>query len=402
VGESSSTSGRVGSTATINIDAGSRQIGGPYTIIWSKTPITEESVKGTDYFELVTDEFPGTVTKVTVTFIVPESAYGTNYVQYRRKWRPQDPYGFTFTVLPDINVNQSSGSPGSKVTIKGTGFPANEDVTLSFDGKDTKLAISANLLGSFSADFTIPDTIAGKHEFKATVETMSLGDVSASIQVQPRITLDPQHPDIGGQVTVTGSGFAASSQVSIKFNDIAIAGSPTTDQTGSFNHSFNVPESPGDKQVITATDKAGNVATSGLLLETDAPPAPNLLYPCDGQRFGWFGPQPVAFKWQPVEDPSGVTYTIDIGTNTNVWPPEVTKTGLTGTTFTTRLEPGTYYWQVKAIDGAGNESKPTLAPYPFKVGFFSIWLVVGGIIIFAVIFILIIRAFFRRVREYYK
>jgi len=402
VGEGSDTSGRVGSTATINIDAGSQSIGGPYAIIWSKTPITEESVKGTDYFVLVEDEFPRDVTKVTVTFTVPESAYGNNYVQYRRSWRPQDPYGFAFTVLPDINVNPLSGLPGSKVTIKGSGFPANEDVTLSFDGKDTEPTISTNALGSFSADFTIPDTIAGKHEFKTAMETMSLGNISASIQVKPRITLDPQHPEVGSQVTVTGSGFAAGSQVSIKFNNVAIADSPTTDQTGNFSHSFNVPESSQDQQVVTATDKAGNVATSGLTLEAEPPPSPNLLYPCDGQRFGWFGPQPVTFKWQPVEDPSGVTYTFEVGTNTQVWPPTVTRTGLTGTTCAIRLEPGTYFWQVKAIDGAGNVSKVALAPYPFKVGFFSIWLVVGGIIIFAIIFILIVRAFFRRVREYYK
>ena len=154
--------------------------------------------------------------------------------------------------------------------------------------------------------------------------------------------------------------------------------------------------------MVTATDKAGNVATTGLSLEAEPPPAPNLLYPCDGQRFGWFGPQVVTFKWQEVSDPSGVTYTVEIGQNTQVWPPTVTKTGLTSTTCTTRLEPGTYFWQVKAIDGAGNVGEATLAPYPFRVGFFSAWFIVGLILVFVIIFIFIVRAFFRRIREYYK
>jgi hypothetical protein len=67
-----------------------------------------------------------------------------------------------------------------------------------------------------------------------------------------------------------------------------------------------------------------------------------------------------------------------------------------------RLEPGTYYWRVKAIDGAGNESEWALSPYPFQVGLFSGLYLAGGAVIFVIVFIFIIRAFFRRVREYYK
>lgn len=357
---------------------------------------------------LTTGTVPTLETKVTVTFTIPEASYGTNYVQFLRERRPEVPYNFTFSVLPSIKVNPSSASPGSTVTVSGTGFPANNQlIHLSFDGKDTNLDISSNGVGSFNAEFAIADIIAGNHEFKATVENTSIGEVSDILRVQPKVTLNPEHPDVGAEVTLTGNGFAANSQVTVKYDDINIPNSPpdqplTTDSTGSFSHTFQVPESSKDNHVISATDKAGNVATFGLPLEGEAPPAPNLIYPCDGQRFGWFGPQTVTFKWGEVSDPSGITYTFEVGQNTQVWPPTVTKTGLTGTTCTVRLEPGTYFWRVKAIDGAGNESQSTLAPYPFKVGLFSIWLVVGGIVIFAAIFILIVRAFFRRVREYYK
>jgi hypothetical protein len=67
-----------------------------------------------------------------------------------------------------------------------------------------------------------------------------------------------------------------------------------------------------------------------------------------------------------------------------------------------RLEPGTYYWRVKAIDGAGNESDWALSPFPFQVGFFSVLYLVAGGIIFLIIFVFIVRAFFRRIGEYYK
>jgi len=407
VGEKSDTSGRVGSTATINIDAGSQQIGGDYTVVWSKTPIVEGS---TDYIELTKGKFPRTTTAVTVTFTVPEATYGTSYVQYRRFSRPESPYGFTFTVLSDIKVSPSSGSPGSKVTIKGTGFPANKDVKLSFDGKDTALTISANGVGSFSAEFDIPNTIAGKHEFKATVENISIGDISASLQVSPAVSLEPAHPEIGGEVTLTGCGFAATSQVSIKYDDVSISSSttdkpPTTDLNGSFGHKFKVPESSKDNHVITATDKAGNVATYGLPLESEPPPAPNTITPGEKeQRFGVFGSQLVIFTWTEVSDPSGVTYILEIDDNLSFFPlePGMRKTGLTKPNCVMKLEPGTYYWQVKAIDGAGNESAWALSPYPFQVGLFSAWYLVIGGLIFVIIFILIVRAFFRRIREYYK
>jgi len=379
-------------------------VDGRYQVRWSKKIITDEN---TDIIKLVTGDVPRSETKVTVTFNIPEASYGTNYVQFLREWRPEIPYNFTFNVLPDLSVSPSSGSPGANVAIKGTGFPAKKtDIKLNFDGKNTNQSIITNDLGSFTAQFTIPDTMSGKHEFKTIDENMSIGDVSASLQVNPKIILEPERPEIDSEVTVTGSGFSSTSQVSIKYDDIAIpnpADKPlTTDANGSFSHKFMVPESSKSDHVVTATDKAGNVATSGMVMEGSAPPSPNLIYPCDGQRFGWFGPQLVTFKWEAVSDPSGVTYTLDVGQNTQVWPPTATKAGLTSTTYAFRLEPGTYFWKIKAIDGAGNESETTLAPYPFKVGFFSIWLVVGGIIIFAAIFILIVRAFFRRVSEYYK
>ena len=384
---------------------------GHYDVFWSSKPIGETSEEGVK--KIAEGEVPKPATTLTATFTIPESPYGINYLQVIRRYRPTVIYGFSFNVIPDLKISPASGSPGSKITIKGTGFPdESEDIKLSFDGTDTKQSIVTDELGSFDTQFTVPDTIAGKHEFTVTTSDIFIGDISANLQVKPRAVMTPEHPDIGSEVTLSGCGFAASSQVTIKYDDITITDSSsgkslTTDANGSFSHVFKVPESPKANHVITATDKAGNVATLGtsstpLELEGSAPPSPNPIFPCDGQRFGWFGPQTIIFKWEPVEDPSGVTYTLDVGTNTSVFPLVVRKTGLTGTTCTVRLEPGTYYWQVSAIDGAGNESEPTLALYPFKVGFFSVWFVVGGILVFAIIFILIVRAFFRRVREYYK
>jgi len=111
----------------------------------------------------------------------------------------------------------------------------------------------------------------------------------------------------------------------------------------------------------------------------------------------------VTFTWTDVDDPSGVSYILEIADNLNFFPlaAGMRKTDLTQPACIATLDPGTYYWRVKAIDGAGNESQWTLSPYPFKVGLFSTaYLIIGGIICLLA-FLFIIRAFFRRIKEFY-
>lgn len=356
-------------------------------------------------------------TQVELGFTVPEASYGSNYVQFRRAWRPEEAYGFMFTVLPDLQVSPSSATPGSQVTIKGTGFPGEGVAALSLDGKALDLEPETNTLGSFTIEFTVPDAIAGRHAFEATAEDMYRKEATASLEVVPGISLQPVLPDIGSEATVTGCGFAATSPVTVEYDDQAMAAtspvtvedddqavvdSPQTDELGNFTITFTVPETSEAEHEITVTDGAGNVATLSLSLEGQPPLAPTTVSPQE-QRFGWFGAQIVAFTWTDVSDPSGVTYTLEIGDNLNFFPlaPGMRKTELAQPTCLIELEPGTYYWRVKAVDGAGNQGEWTLSPYPFKVGFFSVWYLVLGGLFFLVVFVFIVRAFFRRVGDYF-
>ncbi len=371
---------------------------GDYTLVWSKTPIGDE----TECIVVAEGKLDKLTTKLTFSFIIPEASYGTNYIQFRRAARPEDSYGFIFSVLPDIKVSPSPVSPGSTVTVNGTGFTADDYIDLSLDSNAIDMDIEANELGSFTAEFTIPDAIAGNHNFEAAAKSTFLVKATASFEVVPRISLEPELPEIGSEVTVTGCGFAASSDISVKYDGIMMANSPQTDALGNFTYTFNVPQTSEAEHEIVVTDGAGNTATWGLPLEGTAPEAPSTISP-RGQRFGLFGSQVVAFTWTDVDDPSGVTYTLEIADNLNFFPlaAGMRKTDLTQPACIATLDPGTYYWRVKAIDGAGNEGQWTLSPYPFKVGLFSAaYLIIGGIIC-VLIFLLIIRAFFRRIKEFY-
>ena len=399
----------MGSTVTITITGVSTYIMGDYEVIWSAKPVISDS---TDYTVVAKGTTPRT-TNLSVTFAVPEAPMGNNYVQIRLAMRPTEQLGYlkdvpyvgsagVFVVLPSFKVSPESASPGKKVTLTGTGFPANRKVTISFDGKELDLNLKTNDKGTFVTDFAVPPTIAGRHEFKASAETMLYGsELSASVQIVPALTLSPERPGIGDTVTVTGSGFAAGSQVTVKYDDITITESAKTDANGSFSHQFQVPETKESRHRVTATDRAGNRATFELPLESQPPPAPTPLYPTN-QRFGWFGAQLVTFKWEPVEDPSGVSYTVEVGTTPRVFPPVVAKEGISGNTWSVKLKPGTYYWRVRAVDGCGNMSDWESTYYAFHVGFFSGWTLVIVAIVLLIVFIVALRAFFRRLSEYIR
>jgi hypothetical protein len=155
------------------------------------------------------------------------------------------------------------------------------------------------------------------------------------------------------------------------------------------------------------------------LPDTMPPPRPGPLIPM-GNRFGLLGNQTVSFSWSGVADPSGITYTLEVADNYDFLSAShiIRKTGLTETSCTLDIAPGTYYWRVKAVDGAGNESEWSYAPYEFVVAelsnfmhefiellkrvrfFYILGFIIGGLIVIRII-VLLIRAWLRRRKGYY-
>ena len=117
----------------------------------------------------------------------------------------------------------------------------------------------------------------------------------------------------------------------------------------------------------------------------------------------------VNFRWQQVTNSEGITYTLQIADNTEFVElrPGMQQSGLEHSYCSLNLEPGKYYWRIKAVDGYGNESEWAYAPSSFHVGIISgITLLIGiffflGFIMILVVIVLLIRALSRRAREYY-
>jgi hypothetical protein len=113
---------------------------------------------------------------------------------------------------------------------------------------------------------------------------------------------------------------------------------------------------------VEAIDGVGNTAGwtdsfsfTIVTLDTTAPPKPSLQSPANGEKTSDTTP---TFDWSDVSDPSGANYSLQMDDNADFSSPIISKEELAQSTYTLAegeaLSKGTYYWRVKAVDGAGN------------------------------------------------
>jgi hypothetical protein len=324
------------------------------------------------------------------TFTVPASPSGSHSISaYGSVTLAGSLPGVAFVVNPTIAVSSTNGAPGTSVTVTGSGFSSGETgITITFDGNQVASGISANSQGNWSGTFTIPASSLGSHTVRANgsiTQAVSLG--GTNFGVTPGITLNPASGYVGGTVQIGGSGFAANSPLTFTYDDKEIpAEGATTDATGSFVKSFTAPKSKAGNHTVGVADGQRNSAKSTFNMDSTLPPAPVPLSPGDGARLGILGNITPTFTWSSVADPSGVTYNLQVDTFSDFSQPVLDKTDIpTGhyiLTATEALPRGQYYWRVKAVDGASNESSWSQVRL-FKAGLMPLWGLV--LIILAVI-----------------
>jgi len=404
-------------------------IEGDYRIMWSPTsqfdPETSKTLKeGT--------AAKGTYT-ITESFAIPQAAWGIYNIAFFRVGidnPTNSSYNSQFNIVPRLKVDPVSAAPEATVTLIGTGFPASEPVALTFDNNFTSTNVAPNNNGSFNSSFIIPDTIGGQHNIGARSEKLITSVAPATVLVVPAIIVEPKTPQAGTKVTITGRGFAPQNSIVIKHNDLTVTNAPNTDSTGNFSYSFNLPTdaakshtfvvSDEDGHTVTYTPTVGNQTTPSTPDQPSSPQPsspqspsagtttgkalskPTTLEP-KGQSFGILGSQPVNFIWGQVSAPGGVTYTLEVSDNYNFSSvnPAMKVTGLTQTNFTMVLEPGTYYWRVKATNGANNEGEWSYSLYSFKVGAFPTWIIAVGAIVYIILLCILIKALINRRNRYY-
>jgi hypothetical protein len=136
--------------------------------------------------------------------------------------------------------------------------------------------------------------------------------------------------------------------------------SPIINQTGldvSNYTTFSLSEGTSYWRV-KAVDGANNESSWSTVwsfsVDTTPPAVPALISPSNGVKTNDATP---TLDWGDVTDPSGVTYDLQVASDANFSSPIINQTGLDVSNYTASpLAGGTYYWRVKAVDGANNES----------------------------------------------
>jgi len=357
------------------------------TIEYDDDDITDDIISGDD--ETDNDgEF-------SCTILIPESEAGDHTIKVSDESGSEAEA--EFTVEPEMTINPTSGSPGTKVNVSATGFRGDRSITIYFGTSGVVTAptsIRTDNDGSFSgASFTVPSVVSGTYPVKVNDGT---NELTANFSISTDATLSPTTGNVGTTLTVGGDGFVASGTVTIKYDNTEVK-TATVGTDGTFSTTFATPASKYGSHTILVSDGT-NTKQLTFTMESTAPPIPKPLEPETDAK----AQAAAYFDWEVVTDDSlPVTYTLQVATDDAFSASSIVleKTGLTDSEYTLTEEEelestekdAPYFWRVRAIDAASNESGWT-GTGSFSVGFaFSLtgWVLyllmgIGGLLLLGI------------------
>ena len=179
-----------------------------------------------------------------------------------------NPATSSYTITPHITgVIGGTGNVGTSVSISGTGFDASSQINIRFDNANTTTTSTSDGFGSFtSVAFTIPTSTGGSHNVGASTSSTNTVD-DGSFTVTPHITnVNPGTGTVGSSTQVSGTGFDASSQVNIRFDNANTTFTGTTDGLGSFtNVALTIPTAVfGSHNVGASTSSTNTIDDSSF------------------------------------------------------------------------------------------------------------------------------------------
>jgi len=313
------------------------------------------------------------------TIIVPESTAGDHTITVTVSGGEVEA---DFTVDPEIFLSPVSGEPGKKVDVSGTGFGRRKNVVVYLDGK-ALTTVTSDSSGSFETTFNVPaDLGTDIYDVEVEDEDENMDSAKFTVTAPPppftgptpepspspaptpsvtTVTINANNGPVGEQLVLGGAGFEAGGTVTIKYDGEEV-NKVSADANGIFVAAFQVPASKSGARAIVVTDGT-NTHELTFTVESTPPGVPAPLLPQMGVKVK----SPVSFDWEDVKDASlPVVYTLQVATDKEFTDASlvVDKGRLDSSEYAfteseeLRLVDGktSYYWRVKATDGASNES----------------------------------------------
>jgi hypothetical protein len=264
------------------------------------------------------------------------------------------------------------------VQVTSTAFPANDAITLKFDGQTIDTS-STSSSGAYSVTFVIPTGASpGRHTILATDGTNTydtqfiVGPAAASISTPVQSIVH-----VGDGVRVSGSGFFPNSLVELSYDgqDIFEDPGPTpysvaTDSNGGFSAIIEMVESVAGTNTIGAKDSYGDMATTSITISPFA-----TLFPPSGIAgtiVNIYSPQGNGFA-------ASSTVTISFDGASSIATSTSDSTGSFGTTFTIPAAASVGLHSVMISDTQGNSFTTSFNVTAAGTPIFSVQNVVSGL-----------------------
>ena len=349
-------------------------------------------------------ESAGPVGECRYEFVVPGSAAG------KHKVTAQNAQGnlaeIDYEVIPAATLSPSSGGIGNTVDVIGTGFGSSCQITVYFRTATVAYA-DTDADGSFEGTFRVPAMKARTYDVKIEDEYGNTDWLEFTIAAV--VSLNEITGNVGMEIVVDGSGFATGGTVTIKYDALEVTTAPV-DSKGVFSATFDIPVGVSGRHVVTVSDGINTIQLA-FTMESEAPLVPALLLPETGVE----AESLAYFRWAGVDDPSlPITYSLQVASDEDFTSILLDKKGLTDSKYTLTEEEELesaedgihYYWRIKAIDSASNESEwstPGWFYVPSASGFvlppWVIYSLIGIAVVALVLVFLIFRL--RRGANYY-
>jgi hypothetical protein len=181
-----------------------------------------------------------------VTFTVPNLPARSTKYEITATGSDSMGDGETFSIVPKVVLSATSVNTGSQVTISGYGFAASATVTITIPG-GTSLTATTDTSGTITGTpvFTVPNGVGGS---KTVRVTDGINSATATYDLKPKVTLSQADAVYDASITATGSGFAASADISLHIQSgqteyylNTIPSAVKVDSNGSWSAVFTVP-----------------------------------------------------------------------------------------------------------------------------------------------------------------
>ena len=168
-------------------------------------------------------------------------------------------------LYPTLTPSIWYATPGSTISLTGSGFAPHEDVTIAATGSTA--TTTADMAGNFTLGaFSLPKVAnTTAHVTAAGVQSGAVATADITIaSLSPWLSFNTYWAQGGSPLTIFGNGFAGNELVSI-FSGSQALGTTTAGGSGNFSFAGAVPFTPAGSATITATGMSSGASGSGTL-----------------------------------------------------------------------------------------------------------------------------------------